>query len=332
MNPQVRISVSVVVPVYNIASVLSRSLESLIKQDFPIFEIIIIDNHSTDNSVEVAKYFCMKHQRIPIRIIRRRHTYSISESYNLGARLAKGDCVVMMHSDGVLPSRHELGRLIAPLLRDQDIIATAPDIFHPYEVWRHYPFWQKCLFAPMVGTVRGSGNGKFDAYRRSAFFAVGGYDQINFASDVGSEDADMYRRLEKIGRVVGSSAQVIHDHPVELKYSLFDWMRRRKFLAVSYGRHLQIHIRDHRWHTFVFLLKPLLAILPVFAFINPLSVVPTVVFPFWYMRRMFLDKSTFMDIRIVAIPFIVWYLLYAETYWMARSFFFLGNEAYNNVV
>ena len=51
MNPKV----SIIVPVYNTARYLESCIDSLKKIDFKLFEVIFIDNHSSDGSFEILK-------------------------------------------------------------------------------------------------------------------------------------------------------------------------------------------------------------------------------------------------------------------------------------
>ncbi len=304
-------------------------LVSLRRQDYPVDEIIIIDNHSPDNSLAIAKEFKKKSPNLTIKIIRRKKTFGVSSSYNLGARLAIGDYIVTLHSDSLLPTSSELRKLIAPFLHDPTIIASAPLTVHSYETWLKYNFWQKCLFASVVGKETPSGNGKFDCYKRAIFLGQGGFDEKRFAHTIGTEDADMYLRLAKVGRVVSTRAKVIHNHSVEPQYSLKDWIARRKFLAVSYGRYLLLHSSDLKSKLILFLFKPILALFSLLGLINPIFIVPLLIFPFLYMPKMFTTPETLRDLRIILLPLIIIFLVYYETFWELKSLFFMREYGYN---
>ena len=322
-NFKKQIPVSIIVPVYNVEGILLEVLESIVRQKYPIKEIIIIDNKSTDNSLSVARTFGNKYRNKKIKIIQRDKTYGISSSYNLGAKLVKTEYFVTLHSDSALPTENELSKLMAPVLKDSDIIATYPLVVHPRDVWLSYNFWQKCLFATVVGKESPGLNGKFDCYKKEIFLKIGGYDEKRYSHFIGAEDANMHWRLKREGKIVPTEARVLHLHGNNLDYSLKNWIDRRKFLAITYGRYLKIHSRDIKTDIIFFLIKPALVFLSFLIFINPFFIVPLVIFPFFYLRTMFVNKVTLADPKILILPLIVIFLVFYETYWMLKSLFFL---------
>lgn len=314
-------TVSIIIPVYKVACVLEGVLTSIYNQTYPIAEIILIDNHSPDDSVSVARRFASNHKKISIRIIVRKKTYGISESYNLGAKLAKSEYIVTLHSDSLLPTPDELSRLMKPFAKES-CIAAMPIVVHRKKEWDEYNFWQKCLFAHVVGKQGHALNGKFDAYKRETFLSLGGYDTDRFNHFIGSEDADMGFRLKKAGRIAKTNAYAVHVHGKDPSYRLGDWIARRKFLAVSYGRQIQLHAHEMGLFGLTqFFVKPAIALITVFAVVHPVFFVPILVFPFWYMRSMFLDSESRKNPDIFLLPLVVMYLVFAETVWMLHALF-----------
>lgn len=312
--------ITIIVSMWNSSTTIIDTLTSLAKQDYPIREIIVIDNHSTDDSRELVKSFYKTHKKINIHLVARDKTYGISASYNLGAKMTKTQLFVTIHSDSKLETTKELEKLVLPVVRDSSVVASYPFVVHPRKIWLKYNFWQKAQFAPVVGTKKPSMNGKFDCYRKKVFLKVKGYDEEKFGADVGSEDADMHLRLQQIGKVVASSAEVIHVHNLNKNFGLKNLIISRKFLARAYGAHIRFHLRDIKHNVVFFLIKPVLGLSILLAFIHPVFVVPFLLFPFVYMKKMFLEKATRTDLRIIVLPFVVWYLVYAESYWMIKSF------------
>jgi glycosyltransferase involved in cell wall biosynthesis len=76
--------VAAVIPVRNRAHVLGRAIRSAIGQTYPLSEIVVVDDGSTDNSVEVAKSF--EDQRT--KIIEQRHSGACAERHRTIQELA----------------------------------------------------------------------------------------------------------------------------------------------------------------------------------------------------------------------------------------------------
>ncbi|EMK04018.1 MULTISPECIES: glycosyltransferase family 2 protein [Leptospira] len=91
MNP----FVSVVIPTYNHADFLKLSLASVINQTYSNWEVIIIDNHSNDNTDEVVSSF----GNSKVRLAKIKNNGVISVSRNLGIKEAKGDWISFLDSD-----------------------------------------------------------------------------------------------------------------------------------------------------------------------------------------------------------------------------------------
>lgn len=93
MNPLI----SVVVPTYNHAHFLALALQSVIEQTYQNWEIIIVDNHSTDNTDEVVKQF----DSYNLRIFKINNNGIIGASRNVGIKAAKGDWIAFLDSDDI---------------------------------------------------------------------------------------------------------------------------------------------------------------------------------------------------------------------------------------
>jgi glycosyltransferase involved in cell wall biosynthesis len=100
--------VTVVMPVYNCERFLAEAIESILSQTLADFEFVIIDDGSTDDSVEIIASY----RDSRIRLIRNWTNLGVSESLNKGFCLARGEYVARMDSDDVcLPER--LARQVA---------------------------------------------------------------------------------------------------------------------------------------------------------------------------------------------------------------------------
>ena len=88
--------VSVIIPVYNVEKYLEEALESVINQTLKDIEIIIINDGSTDRSLEIAKGYALKDKRI--KIIDQKNQ-GLSVARNRGIENAKGKYIYFMDSD-----------------------------------------------------------------------------------------------------------------------------------------------------------------------------------------------------------------------------------------
>ena len=61
---RVKTMISVIIPTYNVEDYLHICLNSVLKQSYQDFEIICIDDASTDSTLEILEYFCEKDSRI----------------------------------------------------------------------------------------------------------------------------------------------------------------------------------------------------------------------------------------------------------------------------
>lgn len=93
---------SVIVPTYNRASLLPRCLESVLAQAFLDYELIVVDDGSTDETAGLVEAIAGRDARV--RYVRQKHK-GAGHARNRGAALAAGDFVLFLDSDdAVLPS------------------------------------------------------------------------------------------------------------------------------------------------------------------------------------------------------------------------------------
>lgn len=106
--------VSIVVPVYNVENYIERCLRSIATQSYGNYEVIIVDDRGSDNSVKIAKDFVAKENSGRFRILTNPCNKGLSGARNAGLREAKGDYVLFLDSDDYI-SADCLINLIKPL-------------------------------------------------------------------------------------------------------------------------------------------------------------------------------------------------------------------------
>lgn len=88
--------ISVIIPVYNTEKYLSRAIESVLFQDFENFEIIIVDDGSTDNSGMISDDYSFKHKNI--KVIHKENE-GLGFARNTGLKHVSGDYILFLDSD-----------------------------------------------------------------------------------------------------------------------------------------------------------------------------------------------------------------------------------------
>jgi glycosyltransferase involved in cell wall biosynthesis len=99
-------TVSVVMPVYNAERYLAMAVESVLSQTFADFELILVDDKSTDGSKAVAERYAVSDQRVVV--LSRATNGGVTLALNDGCRMARGEFIARMDADDVcLPTRFE---------------------------------------------------------------------------------------------------------------------------------------------------------------------------------------------------------------------------------
>lgn len=94
-----KIGISIIIPVYNCENYLGKCLESIINQKYSNFEVIIVDDGSTDNSFEVYNYYEKKDTRI--KIIKQKNG-GVSKARNVGINSSMGDYIFFIDADDTI--------------------------------------------------------------------------------------------------------------------------------------------------------------------------------------------------------------------------------------
>lgn len=91
---------SIIVPIYNVESYLKECLDSILAQTYKNFELILIDDGSTDESASIAKSYAEQDSRCIF--LQQENNGSASVARNAGLDIAKGDYIVFLDSDDTL--------------------------------------------------------------------------------------------------------------------------------------------------------------------------------------------------------------------------------------
>jgi glycosyltransferase involved in cell wall biosynthesis len=203
--------VSVVIPTRNRADSLRRTLDALSAQSYPHFEIIVVDDASTDDTRELLNAWAggrreVFHQVLP---------HGSYAARNRGWRAARGE-VIAFTDDDCLPDRDWLSNLTAPLddasaIASQGMTVASPGEITPFthqiEQRRGGPPYRTCNIA----------------YRRETLATLGGFDESLrwYADNI------LGLRAARLGPVSFASKAVVHHPPRARNWrDVDDWRAR----------------------------------------------------------------------------------------------------------
>ncbi|GGH45975.1 glycosyltransferase family 2 protein [Mangrovimonas yunxiaonensis] len=126
-------TVSIILPNYNHAPYLEERLDSILNQTYTNFELIILDDNSSDNSLDILQAF-KSHKKVSHFIVNRKNSGSPFEQWKKGLDLAKGDYVWIAESDD--KSDYDfLESQLRTINREQaDIVVAATQKFNSKDV------------------------------------------------------------------------------------------------------------------------------------------------------------------------------------------------------
>ncbi len=179
--------VSVILTVYNRAGYLDRSIGSLINQSFKNWELISIDDGSSDNSHEVLKAYESKYKNIKVA---RHKNIKLPLSRNRGISLSSGKYITFLDSDDEYEKDHLLLRVnYMNGHPDVDLIHGGVDVVgHEYVRDKNQP--DKFIHLSMC-TIGATFFGK-----KNIFTLLNGFKNISY-----SEDSEFLERAEKVFNV-----------------------------------------------------------------------------------------------------------------------------------
>lgn len=128
--------ISIIIPVYNSAGSLERCVDSILKQEFSLFQVILVDDGSTDSSPQICDRYCLQDKRI---ICIHKENGGVSSARNCGLSKAEGEYVMFVDSDDILKAGalSALCRIVAD---------SSPDfILGGYDIYTNDSYDRTCV-------------------------------------------------------------------------------------------------------------------------------------------------------------------------------------------
>src|SRR5215469_12899768 len=176
-------SISVIIPAHNEQDYLGRTLDSLVRQDYPEWEIIVVANGCTDRTAEVAHGKC--HHLVALA------QKNLGVARNLGARMATGELLVFLDADTIL----EPGalRVIGEQFTERCAGGTLKGRPDSTRFAYRAIYWLKNFTHRFI--VHNGSSGVIICWKQD-FTRVGGFDEKLELR----ENSHLIRRLKKFGR------------------------------------------------------------------------------------------------------------------------------------
>ncbi|HET7437703.1 MAG TPA: glycosyltransferase [Thermoanaerobaculia bacterium] len=180
--------ISIIVPAFNEGEVIQASLSSLLELRYPYYEIIAVDDGSTDGTYEKMKEFEGNHYGVKVQVIRKENSGK-ADTLNYGIRRSRAPIVVCMDSDSRLTP--DALRYAIRHFNDPNVGAVAGNV----KVINRHNIWTKLQaleYVEGLNIVRKAQAffrsvnvipGPIGIFRRSAIEGTGGYDSDTFAED-----------------------------------------------------------------------------------------------------------------------------------------------------
>lgn len=212
--------ISVIITTKNEQEVISDILESIKKQTYRNFEIILIDNQSSDRTLNIAKKFTKKvFTKGPERSAQR----------NFGVEKARGEYVLILDADMVL-TKKVIEEGVELFKKENEIGAIViPEKSFGIGFWTKFKVFEREFY---------EGEDSIEAarfFKRALFNRFGGYDK----SITGPEDWDLPLRMRKAGIMIGRiKSFILHN---ERKFSPINSAKKKFY----YASHARVYLSRH---------------------------------------------------------------------------------------
>ncbi|MCF7834033.1 MAG: glycosyltransferase [Candidatus Pacebacteria bacterium] len=194
-----KIKVSIILPTYNGAERIQKSIESVTEQSFKDWELLVIDDGSTDNTKEVVEDLKSKDSRIIY--IKNEQNLGIQKTLNKGLGLAKGEYIARIDDDDLWIDKDKLQKQVEFLDSNPDYVLVGTGVVAVDESGNSVeyipPTTNKEIKKRIIGMNCFLHSSVF--FRKETVVRLGGYSEDITARHV--EDYDLWLRLGLEGKL-----------------------------------------------------------------------------------------------------------------------------------
>lgn len=196
--------VSIIIPSLNEERYIGRTLDSIEKQSYKNYEVIVVDGNSKDRTRDIAKRYGCK-----VIIEKRR---GIGLARNVGARIAKGEILLFLDADTEL--RKNFLEIIVKRMKNSNVVCACGYIKARGSFLERFIYSATSEIANFLSLIKWPHfYGTCLACKRQAFESVNGFDE----SLTTCEDLDLTRRLSKIGKCIFVRSAIAYSSPRRIR-------------------------------------------------------------------------------------------------------------------
>ncbi|MFH0876150.1 MAG: glycosyltransferase family 2 protein [archaeon] len=210
--------ISIIIPTYNAADTLYACLESISNLDHNNYEVIIVDDCSTDNSVEIARKF-------NVTVIAIKTNFGPAICRNKGAEIAKGDILAFVDSDCEVP--RDWLKNFERIFETKDVAAISGSYsrFVKRNFVSQFQHYNTCYIRRDIPEYTENCTSSNLACKKDFFFKVGGFPNMRAA-----EDLQFGSKLSRIAKIYWMGCNgVAHNYKEDVK----SYFKQQKSWAIA---------------------------------------------------------------------------------------------------
>ena len=198
--------VSIIIPAYNEEKVIANTIESTLEINYPNKDIIVVDDGSKDNTLQIAK----RYQDKGVKVLHKTNGGKAS-ALNLALTFAKGELIAVLDAD-TLAGRNSLKEIVKVFENEEDIAAVAGNI--KVRNKKNWITWCQALeYVAGIQIARRAFDlfgaitivpGALGCFRKSVLVDTGGYDKETLV-----EDFDTTIKILKSGMIVRGTTKSV---------------------------------------------------------------------------------------------------------------------------
>ena len=189
---------SIILPIYNVEKYLRECIDSILKQNFSDYEIILVDDGSTDSSPQICDEYEKRDNRIKVV---HKSNGGLSDARNCGTNIAQGNYIIYIDSDDYIITENFLTDLYKKIeLEQSDII-----LYKFSKYYDHNNLLEQCNFSLCTNDTLNPDELLYELVKKDSYYGMAWIkafsrkivtsNKIEFEKNLLGEDMDWYFNL-----------------------------------------------------------------------------------------------------------------------------------------